>query len=237
MSTGNALRELASVARDIRKIGWNKLPTGVEHAGLIIANTHTHLNQRSPKQAAKMAKFAKYMELEVYYILDPTVDEFIDVLRHFITEVTEFLFIFCGATKISQELVDDPPLIQLSKGTADPELVFDLLNSKVPASRICLLLDGVNDPSHWDPKKNGVTRDGVLIMAPYPDPSQASLDQFDSRQESLFAVEVNKVFKTDPEMTGRELANLVSSELQPFGMKVFVASYPPEFANELNFAI
>lgn len=237
MSAGNALRELASVGRDIRKIGWNKLPTNVEHAGLVICNTHAHLNQRAPKQAAKMAKFAKYMELEVYYLLDPTVDEFIDVMRHFVTEVSDFLFIFLGATKISQLLVDESPDIKLEGGSADPELIFDLLNSKVPSSRICFLLDGVNNPSNWDPKKNGVTRDGVLVMAPYPDPSQASTEQFDSRQESLFAIEINKVFKTDPEMTGKELASLVSTELKPFGMRVYVASYPPEFASELNFAI
>ncbi|OHS99237.1 hypothetical protein TRFO_08484 [Tritrichomonas foetus] len=237
MSAGNALRELASVAHDIRKVGWNKLPTGIEHAGLIICNTRAHINQQSPKQAAKMGKFAKYMELEVYYIIDPTVDEYIDVLRHFLTEVSEFLFVFNSTTKIGQDLVDEPPKIPLKGGFADPELVFDLLNCKVPESRVCFLMDGINDPAQWDPKKNGVTRDGVLVMAPYPDPRQASVEQFDSQQESLFAIEVNKIFKTDPEMTGKALATQVATELQPFGMRVFVASCPPQFATELNFAI
>ena len=65
----------------------------------------------------------------------------------------------------------------------------------------------------------------------------AICQQFDSQQESLFALEVNKIFKTDPEMTGSTLAKLVTQELQPFGMRVYVASTPPEFATKLNFAI
>ena len=237
MSKGNALRELAAVARDIRKLGWDKLPTNLEHAGLIIFNSHAHTNMESPKQAAKMGKFAKYMDLEVYYIIDPTVDEFIDVMRHFLTEVSVFLFVFCGACKISQQTVDDPPRIPLSGGVVEPDLLFDLLDCKIPESRVCFLLDGVNNPDQWDPKKNGVNRDGVLFMAPYPDPRQAICQQFDSQQESLFALEVNKIFKTDPEMTGSTLAKLVTQELQPFGMRVYVASTPPEFATKLNFAI
>jgi hypothetical protein len=173
-----AFNDLAAIGRDIRKVGWNKLPTNVERAGLVIVNTRSHLNQRPSRQALKMGKLAKYMETDLYYLLDPTVDEFIDLLRHFVTEVTEFLFIFTGAVKIGQELVDQPALIPVKGGSVDPDLLFDLLNSKLEDSRIIFALDGVNRPDDWTPSEHGVDRPGVTFVAPYPDPAQASLTQF-----------------------------------------------------------
>jgi hypothetical protein len=233
----NAFRELASISRDIRKVGWNNLPTGVERAGLIIINTRAHRNQEASKAALKMGKFAKYMETELYYLLDPTVDEFIDLLRHFVTEVSEFLFIFTGAVRISQNFIDDPPLIKLNGGTVDPALVFDLLNCKQEDSRVVFALDGVNRIKEWDPVANGVDRPGITFVAPYPDPAQASLDQFDSTQESLFALELSKIVKCDPEITGRDLVTAMNKELRPFGMKLYLASYPAAVATELAFVV
>jgi hypothetical protein len=184
-----------------------------------------------------MGKLAKYMETDLYYLLDPTVDEFIDLLRHFVTEVTEFLFIFTGAVKIGQDLVDQPALIPVKGGSIDPDLLFDLLNSKLEESRIIFALDGVNRPQDWIPGEHGVDRPGVMFVAPYPDPAQASLTQFDSSQESLFALELTKILKSDPEMTGATLVSKVSKELEVFGMKLFVASYPSAMTTELSFAI
>lgn len=232
-----ASRELAAISRDVRKVGWNKLPTGLERAGLIIVNTKSHLNQQAAKSALKMGKLAKYMECDLYYLIDPTVDEFIDLIRHFITDVSDYLFISMISTKLHHDLVDEPAEFKVKGGSIDPELLFDLLNCKVPESRVCFVLDGVNNPKDWDPAKNGVDRDGVLFMAPYPDPAQASLDQFDSTQESLFGLELAKIIKCDPVIKGKDLANAIAKELQPFGMKVHIASYPPEMATELSFAV
>jgi hypothetical protein len=232
-----AFNELAAISRDIRKVGWNKLPTHVERAGLIIVNTRSHTNQKPSRQALRMGKLAKYMETELYYLLDPTVDEFIDLLRHFVTEVTEFLFIFTGAVKIGQDLIDQPSLIPLKGGSVDPDLLYDLLNSKLEESRIIFALDGVNRTEDWIPSEHGVDRPGVMFVAPYPDPAQASLIQFDSSQDSLFALEIAKILKSDPEMTGQTLTAKVTKELQAFGMRLFLVSYPPEMTTELSFAI
>jgi hypothetical protein len=80
-----AFNDLAAIGRDIRKVGWNKLSTNVERVGLVVVNTRSHLKQRPSSQALKMGKLAKYMETDLCYLLDPTVDEFIDLLRHFET--------------------------------------------------------------------------------------------------------------------------------------------------------
>lgn len=231
------LSELAAIARDVRKVGWKKLPTGLDRVSLVIVNTRAHLNQQPSRTALRFGRLAKYMETEVLYILDPTVDEFIDLLRHFLTEVTDYLFIATVACKIGQDLVDEKPLIRLKGGSVDPDLLFDLLNCKNHDSRVCFALDGVNNTSAWVPSEHGVDRDGVLFIAPYPDPAQASLDQFDSSQESLFAMEMSKIIKTDPTITGKNLATALTKELQPFGMRVFVSAYPPEMASELSFAV
>jgi hypothetical protein len=233
----NAFRDLAAISRDIRKVGWNKLPTGVERTGLIIINTKAHRNQQASKAALKMGKLAKYMETELYYLLDPTVDEFIDLLRHFVTEVSEFLFIFTGAVRISQAFIDDPAEFRLNGGVVDPGLLFDLLNSKQEDSRIVFALDGVNRTNDWDPAANGVDRPGVTFVAPYPDPAQASVDQFDSTQESLFALELSKVVKSEPEITGKNLVAAMNRELRPFGMRLFLAAYPAAVAGELSFVV
>jgi hypothetical protein len=233
----NAFRELASISRDIRKVGWNKLPTGVERAGLIIINTRAHRNQQASKAALKMGKLVKYMETDLYYLLDPTVDEFIDLLRHFVTEVTEFLFIFTGAVRINQTYIDDPSEIKLSGGSVDPGLLFGLLNCKQEDSRVVFALDGVNRTRDWDPASSGVDRPGITFVAPYPDLAQATLDQFDSTQESLFALELTKIVKRDPEITGKNLIAAMNKELQPFGMKLFLASYPAAMATELSFVV
>ena len=233
----NPFVNLSSIGHDLRRFSLNKLPTSLERVALIFVNMKTHKNQQSPKSALKMGKLAHYMELKIYYIIDPTVDEFIDIMRYFITEVSEYLFIFSIATVIDQKFAKQPAQIQMKDGYADSQLIGDLLNSKVPESRVCFLMDGVNNPNDWTPSKLGLNRDGILIMSPYPDPAQKSVQQFDSTAESLFALEVNKIYKMDPEMTGDKLAKLVTEELKPFGMKVFVASYPPEFATELSFSI
>lgn len=235
--TANAFRELAAISHDLRKLGWNKLPTDIERAGIIICNTKTHGNLQSPKSCAKMGRLCKYMELETYYIADPTVDEFIDIMRHFVTEVTEYLFVFTSATKIHQNLIDEPSIIPLKGGSVDPDLLFDLMNSKLEESRIVFVMDGVNNPGDWDPEKNGATRDGVLIFAPYPDPAQADLEQFNSSQENLMVLEMNKDIKVNPEITGAELAAQMSKGLSVFGQKVYVASYPRAFATELGFCV
>jgi hypothetical protein len=182
-----------------------------------------------------MGRLAKYMETEVYCILDPTVDEFIDLLRHFVTETTEFLFIFTCATRIGQSLVDSPSEIKVKGGSVDPALLFDLLNCKQTDSRIVFASDGVNNTNDWDPVKNGVDRPGVSFVAPYPDPQQSSLTQFDSKQESLFALELAKIIKCDPEIRGKDLVLAMNKELVPFGIRLFLAAYPAAMVTELSF--
>jgi hypothetical protein len=233
----SAFRDLAAIARDVRNIGWNKLPTNLERASIVIVNTKAHLNQQPSKTALRFGKLGKYADSEVFYLIDPTVDEFIDVIRHFITEVTEFLFLFLCATKISHRLVDDRPEIKLKNGSVDPDLLFDLLNCKQQGSRVCCISDGVNRTQDWVPEKYGVDRPGIMFVAPYPDPGQAKLDQFDSQQESVFALEIDKVLKSDPEINAKNLAKKVDVELKPFGQKVFVASYPEDITTELSFAL
>ncbi|KAH0793023.1 hypothetical protein GPJ56_003074 [Histomonas meleagridis] len=233
----NPLVNLAAIGHDLRKFSLSKLPTSLERVALIFINMKTHKGQQSPKAALKMGKLAHYMELKIYYIIDPTTDEFIDIMQHFVTRVSEYLFIFSVATVIDQKFNNQPAQIQMKDGYADSQLIGDLFNSKDPESRICFLMDGVNNPNEWTPSKLGLKRSGVLIMAPYPDPAKKSVQQFDSTAESLFALEVDKIYKEGPEMTGANLAKAVSEELKPFGMKVFVESYPPEFATELSFSI
>jgi hypothetical protein len=184
-----------------------------------------------------MGKLAKYMETDLYYLLDPTVDEFIDLLRHFVTDVSEFLFIFTGAVRISQDFIDNASEIKLNGGSVDPGLLFDLLNGKQENSRIVFALDGVNRTKDWEAIANGVDRPGITFIAPYPDPAQASLDQFDSTQESLFALELSKIVKGDPEITGKALVTAMNKELLPFGMKLYLVSYPASMASELSFVI
>ena len=232
-----AFRELAAFSRDIRKVGWNNLPTGLDRASLVIVNTKAHLNQQPAKSAVRFGKLAKYMETEVFYLTDPTVDEFIDLLRHFLTEVREFLFIVTIACKIGQDLVDEKSQIRLNGGIMDPDLLFDLLNCKDPDSRVCFVLDGINNTKDWVPNEHGVDRDGVMFIAPYPDPAQASLEQFDSKQDPFFGLEMAKIIKSEPNITGKALASAMTRELQPFGMRVFVSAYPPEMASDLPFAV
>jgi hypothetical protein len=203
----------------------------------VVVNTKAHLNQQPGKTALRMGKFGKYMDSEVFYLIDPTVDEFIDLIRHFVTEVTEFLFVFVCATKISHRLVDEPPEIKLKNGSVDPDLLFDLLNCKQQSSRVCCISDGVNRIADWIPEEHGVDRPGITFVAPYPDPAQARLDQFDSQQESVFALEIDKVLKSDPEINAKKLAAKVDVELKPFGQKMFVASYPEAISTELSFAL
>ena len=46
-----------------------------------------------------------------------------------------------------------------------------------------------------------------------------------------------KVMKSDPTITGKDLAEEVEAELRAFGMKVFVSSYPPDMAETTSLAI
>ena len=233
----NPLREIASIGHDIQKIKWDKLPTDLERIGVLFINTRAHLNEQSVKSCVKIAKLMKYMELEIYFIINPTVDDFVDIMRRFVTQVTDYLFCFYIGTKIQQALVDSPAVLKMKGGDVDPELLFDLLNSKKEESKVAFVTDGFNDPSKWDPSKNGVTRSGVIVLAPYPDPAQSKTEQFDTSMESFFALELNKTIKSNPEITGAELAQSLSTDLNIVGTKVYCASCPPEFKDQLSFAI
>lgn len=233
----NPLRELAANGHDLRKLGWNKLPSGHERVGLLFMNTQTHMNEESAKTCAKIAKLMKYMQMEVFFVSDPTVDEFINAMRHFITDVSEYLFCFYCGTKIHQSLANQPSVLKMRDGDIDPELLYDLMNSKIPESKVAFLMDGITSPEKWDPSKNNVNREGVIVIAPYADPSQNDTQQFDSTMNGFFAVELSKIIKSDPEMTGESLTAALNQELSIVGMKVYCASYPAEFKSELSFAI
>ena len=228
----SAMRELAAMSHDIRKLGWKKLPRGVQRAAIIFSYGKSHLNLECSKTALRYGKIAKYMLCEVFYILDATVDEFIDVMRHFVTETSEILLTFTIANKIDANSSSQPPAIPFVGSSVDPELLYDMLNSKRLDLKLFFIMDGINKPEDWDPKKNGASKSNIYVIAPYA--ASADAIQFDSQQESLFGSQFHKVIKAFPDGALSEIAKVVDEQVEPFALKTYVASYPPNLVNEPN---
>jgi len=233
----NPLREIASISRDIRKIGWEKLPRQIPRACLIFCNIRAHRNSESPKESLKIAKLAKYLNCEIFLIVDATLEEFIDAMRHFITEVTEFLLIFTAANRIITGKKTETPSIQFKDDSVDPELMYDLINCKNPASRVFLLMDAIDHPSHWDLSKFPMNRNGIYVMSAYPDSSQKETIQFDSAMNGVFSVALSKSIKANPDGTLASISKEVDKDLTPFGQKTYVSSHPSNLAESSQFLI
>ena len=228
----SAMRELAAISHDLRLLGWNKLPRDIPRAAVIFSYGKSHLNLECSKTALRFGKIAKYMLCEVYYILDATVDEYIDIMRHFVTETTEILIQFTIANKLDANSTSRPAEIPFKDSSVDPGLLFDIGNSKKISSKLFFFLDGINKPEDWDPKKNGCTKSNVYIIAPYA--ASPDVSQFDSQQESLFASQFHKVIKSLPDAPLTEVAQIFEEQVEPFSIKLFIASYPSHLINEPN---
>lgn len=228
----SAMRELAAISHDIRKVGFRKLPRNIERAAVIFMHGKSHLNLEGSKESLKFGKLAKYMYCEVFVMVDATVDDFIEVMRHFVTETKEILLCFTVANKVNGKSSEAPSEIPFVGGSVDPELIFDLGNSISNGCKLFYFLDGINDPKNWDPKANGANKDGIYIMAPYADTKAPEVVQFDSNQEGFFSLHLNKVVKAFPEESFGQIAKVLSEQIETFGLKVFAAANPPSALSE-----
>lgn len=227
----NPLRQLASMSRDIRAIGISKLPRNLQRACIIFYNRKSQLGERSAKTCLKIGKAAKYMQLDVFVLQDGTEDEFIETLRHFVSTTSEILLAFACGQNITQGQGTDG--IPLSGGVADPDLVYDIFSLKPTESKVCFLTDAIFTKEAWDKE----APHGVLFMAPYPDRDASVVSQFDASEESFFAVLFNNFIKTNPDATPDDIATALEERLSSFGQKVFLKTFPPQFATEISFAL
>lgn len=231
--SSNPLRDLQGLARDIRKIGWSRIPINIERACLLILDVNAYQTNAPYLAAIRFAKLARWASCEVYFICEPSVSEFVDALHHFSTQTLNLLTIFYAGNPISQEFLDKDPALKCVNGTVGPSLVYQTLNDKQDDLRIIFMMDGVNDPIAWDPEDQELDAPGIMFMAPYPDSKQAHLQQFDLKNESLFLQELYTALKANPRLTGGEVATIVQKEIVEFGQKVFVSSHPIEFMQDL----
>lgn len=222
----STLREIAVISHDIRKITLKKIPKSMPRATVLFLNTKVHSNSESHKEVLKFAKISKYADCEVFFMVNATVDEFINVMRIFVTDVVEFLSVFAVCNRISLDLASKPPGLQFEDGVVDPALLFDILNCKAEENKILFSMDAINKPSDWIPSQHGAERSGVFLLAPYADPSSTDPTQFDRNTDAFFPHELSKVIKNDPTATLEQIATELENVICQFGLKVFAASYP-----------
>ncbi|OHT14423.1 hypothetical protein TRFO_15203 [Tritrichomonas foetus] len=233
----NPHRELQALARDVRLIGWSRIPINIERACLIIINKNAYHTNASYNSAIRIAKLMKWANCEVYFITDPSVPEFVDALRHFATQTLNFLYIYYAGNPISQDTMDDPPILKVSEGTVGPDLFYSVINEKPTDLRIVICFDGVNNPTPWDPADQDLDEPGVLFIAPYPDPKQAHLQQNDLKNECLFIQELYTNIKSKPTITGETLRANIEKEILEFGQRVFCSSTPQEYQTDIALII
>ena len=91
-------------------------------------------------------------------------------------------------------------------------------------------MDGINKPEDWNPEKNGCNKEGIYVCAPYAVSDDAT--QFDTQQESFFASQLKKVVKAYPDESLENISAVLDEQINPFGLKTFVASYPAKLVGE-----
>ena len=225
MST-NPLRDLASAARDIRSIGMRRVPINIERACVIFVNQYAYHSTASILSAIRIAKFAKWANMEVYYMVDPSVSEVEEVLTHFTTMVSKLSFIYFSGNPISQETMDGKAAIKVSNGTIGPNLIFSTIDQKDENLQLILCIDGINRPEAWNPLDQDLETPHTTIIAPYPDPNQAHLQQLDLKNETIFITEFWNAIKGSPSATLKDIRDKVAPELELFGQKLFAQSFP-----------
>ena len=233
--TSNPLREISSISHDIRLIGFKKLPRKISRACLIFCNFKAHKNSESPKESLKIAKIAKYLECEVYFITDATVEEFIDAMTHFLIETTEFLFIFMAVTDITKPLINKSELIQLKNDNIEPELIFDLFNSKNTNNKIFFLLDAIYNPINWNLNNYNFKKNNIYLMAPYPESNNKEIIQFDRSMNGIFSLTLSKIIKSNPESSIEIISKLIENEISNFGQKIYYNTFPNNLIQQNNF--
>ena len=226
----SAMGELHAISHDIRKVGYKKLPRNIERAAVIFSYGKSHRNYEASKECLQFGKLAKYIQCELYIFNDPTIDDFIDVMRHFLTQTKQVLLCFTVANRINGKSSSEQPEIPLVNGTVDPELLYDMLNSKKKESKLFFFMDGINKPEDWKPEKNGCNKEGIYVCAPYAVSDDAT--QFDTQQESFFASQLKKVVKAYPDESLENISVVLDEQINPFGLKTFVASYPAKLVGE-----
>ena len=229
----NPLRDLQQLARDVRMIGWARIPINIERACMIFLNTNAYGNNASYFSAIRIAKLARWANCEVYFISNPSVPEFQDALEHFATQTLNFCLFYLAGNPISQDIEVPMPEYKLPGGNISPESVYEVLNQKQPDVRIVWMMDGCNKPEAWDPKAHHLSEPGVLYITAYPDDRQAHLQQFDLKDESIFIQAVYTALKGKPTIKAAELVRTVDKEIHEFGQKVYCSSDPDEFRTEL----
>ena len=233
----NPLRELQAMSRDIRNIGWARIPINIERACVIFINKDAYHNNAAVNSAIRIAKLMKWANCEIYFIADPSVDEFVKSLDHFCQQTLNFLYIYYAGNPISQDTVDDPPVLQINNGTIGPDLFYSSINSKQSRLKIVISMDGINKPMPWDPAEQDLDEENVFLIAPYPDPNQAHLQQTDLKNQIIFIQELYSNIKAKPMITGQELKTNIEKELIEFGQKVFASSHPVAKLSEVPLVV
>lgn len=231
MTSSNPLRDLASLARDIRLIGQPRIPVNIERSCLIFVDKNAFRASAALFSAIRVAKFAKWANCEVYYYTDATVDEAKEAIQHFSANVMELSIIYFAGNPISQDVMDDKSVVRMLNGTIGPDLIYSLIDGKPEDLQLILLLDGINNPDNWNPLKHGLKQPHVTVIAPYPDPRQAHLQQQDLQNETLFIHEFWSAIKSKPDITAADIAKTVQKEIVDYGQKVYVESFPESDKN------
>ena len=231
--SSNPHRDLQALARDIRQIGWARIPINIERACMIFLNVNAYHTNASYVSAIRVAKLARWANCEVYFITDPSVPEFVDAVRHFATQTLKFCMFYYAGYVISQDVENPTPAIKLVNGTVGPDLVYQTLNEKTTDLRLVWMMDGCYNPEAWDPAEQDLDEPGVLFIAPYPDEKQVHLQQVDLKNESIFVQEVYTALKSKPMLTGAQVEAKVDVELKHFGQRVYCSSHPEQFKTDL----
>jgi hypothetical protein len=115
-------------------------------------------------------KLARWANCEVYFICDPSVPEFVDAICRFSTQTIKFLLFYHAGNVILQDKIDVSSVLSMSGGTVGPSLVYQTIDQKQTNLRLVWAMDGVHNPTAWDPEDHDLDQPGVLFIAPYVDP-------------------------------------------------------------------
>ncbi|KAH0787541.1 Clan CD, family C14, metacaspase-like cysteine peptidase [Histomonas meleagridis] len=208
-----------------------RLPINIERVCLVFCNTNAFPSNASLISSIRIAKLGRWVNSEVFFIENPDVREFGDVLCHFSSYTTKELFIYFAGNPISQDYTGDKSILKLRDGSISPDSFYSSINDKPNDLKIIIAFDGTNDPEKWNPENYALTEPGVIFIAPYPDLSKAHLQQFDLKNESIFVYEMYLKLKSDPYTTGQDIQTHLQKILLKFGQKVSCTSHPPELKN------
>ncbi|KAK8858090.1 hypothetical protein M9Y10_013190 [Tritrichomonas musculus] len=243
---------LNDLGSDLSKIPVNELPESLDNAVFICCNTYKKLSYRlgvgPMNDSINVATYLHDIGHTVYYLHNPTSDQFIEYLKYFLSHTKKHLTVYYTGHGASIDDVHgdesdgkDECMVFEDKFIVDDDLADILAQYKTnPDCKTLLLTDCCHSGSIWDIQSgnfNGrVLPPNVMSISAAEDEQTSKQTKIDGTYQGIFTFYFFKLLLENPNYTPKELEKDIKPYLNQFEQCYVVATTSESMLNEPIFS-